>query len=149
MYVNDLCHCSFSRNSSLVLYADDTTLFKPVSAPSDLAELQSDIDIIHTWFSNNHLTANSSKTKVMIISTKHNPVPNLNLTLNGQPIERVSTAKFLGVCLTNMLSWNIHVDTICKKARTIIGFIHRSSASSSTLLVSVRHLDMVVSLGIH
>ena len=62
-----------------------------------------------------------------VIEEKRNIV---YVTLNGQPIEHVSTAKFLGVCLTNKLSWNIHVDTICKKARKIIGFIHRSFHSS-------------------
>ena len=38
MYVNDLCLESFSLNDSLVLYAGDTTLFKPIAAPSDLVK---------------------------------------------------------------------------------------------------------------
>ena len=63
VYVNDLCLSSFSQNSSIILYADDTTLFKPISSPTDLVEFQSDINIIDAWFSNNHLTANASKLK--------------------------------------------------------------------------------------
>ena len=130
VYVNDMCLSSFSLNSSLVLYADDTTLFKPISAPEDLVDFQSDIDSIHSWFCLNHLSVNASKTKVMVISTKKDPFPDLNLTLNGLPIERVSSAKFLGVWLSDKLSWNLHIDHICKKARKIIGFIHRSFQSA-------------------
>ena len=46
IYVNDLSLTSFSLNRSLVLDADDTTLFKPIVAPSDLVDFQSDINSI-------------------------------------------------------------------------------------------------------
>ena len=130
IYVNDLSLTSFSLNSSLVLYADDTTLFKPIVTPSDLIDFQSDINSIHDWFCQNHLTANASKTKLMIISTKRDPFPDVALTLNNQPIERVSSAKFLGIILSDKLSWDLYVDHICKKARKTIGFIHRSFHSA-------------------
>ena len=130
IYVNDLSLTSFSLSSSLVLYADDTTLFKPIVTPSDLVDFQSDINSIHDWFCLNHLTANASKTKLMIISTKRDPFPDVALTLNNQPIERVSSAKFLGIILSDKLSWDLYVDHICKKARKTIGFIHRSFHSA-------------------
>lgn len=130
IYVNDLCLISLSIYSSLILYADDSTLCKPINNPADVAAFQRDINAIHEWFSQNHLTANTSKTKVMVISTKKDPFPDITLTLNNQLIERVSSAKFLGFFLTDKLSWNLHVDLICKKARKTIGFIHRSFCSA-------------------
>lgn len=130
IYVNDLCLSTFSLNSSLVLYADDTTLYKPIIDSADLVSFQSDINTIHDWFCCNHLTANASKTKVMVISTKKDPFPNLNLLLNNQPIERVSSAKFLGIWITDRLSWNLHIENICSKARKTIGFLHRSFQSA-------------------
>ena len=86
--------------SSLILFKSillyDTTLFKPIVTPSDLVDFQSDIDSIHDWFSLNHLTASASKTKLMIISTKRDPfLPDVALTFNNQPIERVSSTNFL------------------------------------------------------
>ena len=120
----------FSLSSSLVLYADDTTLFKPIVGPSVLVDFQSDFNSIHDWLCLNHLTANASKTKLMIISTKRYPFPDVAVTLNNQPIELVSSAKFLGVILTDKLSWDLYVDHICKKARKTIGFIHRSFPSA-------------------
>ena len=67
VYVNDLFLSPFSQTSPIILYANDTTLLKPISTPTDLAEFQSDIIIIDAWFSNNHL--NAAKSKVMVIST--------------------------------------------------------------------------------
>ena len=95
-YVNDLCLFNFTSNSSLVLYADDTTLYKPLSQPSNLSDFQADINTIHNWFSSYQLTAKAAKTKSMVISTKKNPFPDMILHLNNQPIERFSSAKFLG-----------------------------------------------------
>ena len=45
--------------------------------------------------------------------------------------------------ITNKLSWNIHVDTPCKKARKIIGFIHRAfhSAPVKGTLIQRSHGD--------
>ena len=63
IYINDLCLSNFSLNSSLVLYADDTTLYKPLVHADDVARFQDDIDTIHHWFTSNHLTANASNTK--------------------------------------------------------------------------------------
>ena len=130
IYVNDLCLSNFTTNSSLVLYTDDTTLYKPLSQPSDLSNFQADINAIHNWFSSNQLTANAAKTKSMVISTKKDPFPDMILHLNNQPIERVSSTKFLGIWITQNLSWNLQVDHICKKARRPIGFIHRAFHSA-------------------
>ena len=56
IYVNDLCLSNFTTNSSLVLYADDTTLYKPLSQPSDLSDFQADINTIHNWFSSTNIS---------------------------------------------------------------------------------------------
>ena len=114
VYVNDLCFSNFSSNSSLVLYADDTTLEKPLSHSSDLVDFQADIITIHSWFVSNHLSANASKTKAMVIST--NPYPDMEFYLDNQVIERVSSAKFLGILISDSLSWSLYIVHICKKS---------------------------------
>ena len=143
IYVNDLCLSNFTTNSSLVLYADDTTLYKPLSQSSDLSDFQADINTIHNWFSSNQLTANAAKTKSMVISTKKDPFPDMILHLNNQPIERVPSAKFLGIWITQNLSWNLQVDHICKKARRTIGFIHRAFHSAPVSTRRILYLALV------
>ena len=130
IYANDLCFSDFSKDSALVLYADDTTLYKPITCEMDFSDFQKDIDAIHNWFCVNHLTANASKTKAMVISTKKDPYPHMQLLMNNQPIERVSCVKFLGIWISSNLSWNDQIDHICKKARKTIGYLHRSFHSA-------------------
>jgi len=79
----------------------------------------------------------------MIISTKKDPFLDVTFTLNNQPIERVSSAKFLGILLTDKLSWNLHIDLICKKARKILGFIHRSFNSAPINTRRILYLGLV------
>ena len=62
----------------------------------------------------------------MVISTKHNPYPELQLHLSNQAIERVNDITFLGIRISAKLSWNIHIDVICKKACRTISLIHRN-----------------------
>ena len=127
----------------MVLYADDTTLYKPIHDDSDINSFQADIESIQQWFLSNHLTANASKTKLMLISTKKDPFPNLNFTMNNQVIERVSSVKFLGIHISFSLSWNVHIDYVCKKARKIIGYIHRTFNSASPTTRRFLYLALV------
>ena len=65
------------------------------------------------------------------------------LHLNNQPIERVPSAKFLGIWITQNLSWNLQVDHICKKARRTIGFIHRAFHSAPVSTRRILYLALV------
>ena len=130
VYVNDLCFSNFCSNSSLVLYADDTTLYKPLSLSSDLSDFQADINTIHSWFINNHLSTNAFQTKAIVISIKKYPYPKLQLYLDNQVIERVSSAKFLGIFISDSLSWSLYIDHMCKKDRRTIGFIQSAFSSA-------------------
>ena len=66
-------------------------------------------------------------------------VPNYTPMLNGQPMDRVHQYKYLGVVLTDDLTWTTHISEIANKARRIIGFIYRQfySMSSTTALLQL------------
>ena len=113
------------------------------SHSSDLADFQADINTIHSWFVSNHISANASKTKAMVISTKKNPYSDMQLYLDNQVIERVSSAKFLGILISDSLSWSLYMDHICKKARRIIGFIHRAFSSAPICTRRILYLAIV------
>ena len=79
----------------------------------------------------------------MVISTKKDPFSNICLSMNNQVIERVSSVKFLGIYISDTLSWNEHVDYVCKKARKIIGYIHRAFNSASPVTRRLLYLALV------
>ena len=101
MEIGSLSNELFQANygCSLVLYTDVTTLYKPI--PNLLSDFQSHTNIIHNWFSSNHLTANTAKTKFIVISTKKDPFPDVSMHLNNHPIEQVSSAKFHGILVSS------------------------------------------------
>ena len=58
----------------------------------------------------------------MVFSKTLTDLPN-PLLLDDIPIMEVNSTEFLGVSLDNKLSWNVHIDTICKGISCNIGII--------------------------
>ena len=62
----------------------------------------------------------------MVLSRKKKlTLPSTPLLLNGQPLSHVTSIKYLGVILTNNLTWSEHVNSVCMKATRILGRIFR------------------------
>ena len=61
----------------------------------------------------------------MLFCARNKPVPR-NLTsvkIDGIPIEKVNSTKFLGVMIDEKLSWSLHIDYIAGKVAKTIGVI--------------------------
>ena len=127
VYINDLSRISFSSGSQLIMYADDILLHKPISSPQEMVALQDDVSKICDWISCNHLTVNVAKTKHMIISRrKHSTCLYPPLVLDGTTIELVSHFKYLGVWISDDLTWRKHIESVCCKARRLLGYMYRT-----------------------
>ena len=62
----------------------------------------------------------------MMISRRRTPEMQVPpLTLNGVPLERVETFKYLGLLLLSDLSWSNHIDSVCSRAKRILGLLYR------------------------
>ena len=101
IYVNDL---STIVKSSLVLFADDTKLFRCIKSLYDVKELQKDIDALYCWSKQWLLSFNITKCKVLHIGTHHYLIP---CTLNGSTIENVDCIRDLGIQMDAHPSTNI------------------------------------------
>jgi hypothetical protein len=98
--------------------------------------MQAEIDTLHSWSNANFMNVNIKKTKEMLLgSIQTAQLPYLQL--NGQPIERVHTYKLLGLYVSDTLTWNEHISTICSKAAKRLHFLKllkRAAMSSDDLL---------------
>ncbi len=66
----------------------------------------------------NCLSLNVSKTKELIVDFRKRQLqPYTPLMISGTPVERVSSFKYLGVNISEDLTWTAHIQTQVKKAR--------------------------------
>ena len=91
IYINDITDVHLS-DYSMIIYADDIILYRPIHTPPDYEFMQQDIDKLCTWTSNNLLKFNSIKCKNMVISRKRLPFQhNTSLTVNHLLMKKVQS----------------------------------------------------------
>ena len=125
IYIDSINDSVLSVNSKTSQYADDMLLTKPVRTTADYADLQTDIDSLNRWVTENHLTFNYSKCKYMLISRKRIVTCPPDLKLEASSLERVQSYKYLGLNLTSNLSWSDHINSISTKAKKLVGLLYR------------------------
>ena len=111
------------------MYADDTHL---TYASNDIDDIDhhfnEDLAKVSEWLVANRLTLNQSKTEFMLIGSRQristfNSSP--SLTINDVPNKQVSHTKSLGVHIDENLTWNVHIEKLCKKVASGIGALKR------------------------
>ncbi len=77
-----------------------------------------EVESLTCWCQDNNLLLNVSKTKKMIVDTEKKQGRNyVRLHINGSSVERVDSLKYLGVHITEGLTWVLHTDSAVRKAR--------------------------------
>ena len=127
-YVNDL---PSSIQCKIGLYADDTILYSTIHTLSDCITLQKDLDSLTQWATKWKMSFNPDKSEHMKITHKHNPVL-FNYTLKNQTIKEVTSAKYLGITITNKLTWSTHINSITNKALLTKAFLQRNLRSCTS-----------------
>ena len=110
---------------TMLMYADDTTLYCNVNPNVTDDLLNCELSKICDWLGANKLALNVSKTKYMVFHTANKHVAYPKLNINGNNIERVSNFNFLGLTLSSTLSWNQHINKISLKISKSIGILYR------------------------
>ena len=109
----------------VVLYADDTKLYRNVSSAEHCDLIQDTLSNMHVWSHRKNIRFNTSKCKVLTVTRKKTPIA-FDYTLDGTALTRVSEEKDLGVIITSTLSWDSHIHTITAKANKLLGLLKRT-----------------------
>ncbi len=115
LYTHDCV--SSHRSTSIITFADDSVVLGLISNNDETAYLD-EVERLTSWCQDNCLSLNMSKTKELIVDfRKRHLLPYTPLMISWTPLERVSSFKYLGVNISEDLTWTTHIQTQVKKAR--------------------------------
>ena len=124
IYINDLPDSV--RNSFLLMFADDTKLFKHITGEADVLDLQADVTELEKWSDTWLLRFHPDKCKVLTLGQFENIFFAYPYKLNNVILEHVDEEKDLGVTIDSELSFEAHMDDKINKANGILGLIRRT-----------------------
>jgi hypothetical protein len=118
MYIDDAPQ---TRGVHLALFADNTCLHATDHKEGFIVrKLQRGLGSLETWCERWNIKIIEDKTQGIYFSRSHRP-PESRLTLNGQDIPFVNSAKYLSVTFDRKITWRLHIEMIKAKAfRTFI-----------------------------
>ena len=89
--------------------------------------VNTEIQLLNAWFISNRLSLNVAKTNYIIFCDprkKYNSSA-AKLLINGNVINQIKYAKFLGIYIDEHLNWKEHIKQVSSKVAKNIGVLRR------------------------
>ena len=155
LFMNDIA-CGLQEGTNILMYADDTKIWRHVQCEEDHLTLQLDINYLHDWSVRNKMKFHPSKCKVLMV-TKYLPplIDTLQFvqfyyTMSNNLLEYTESEKDLGVSINRTLNFTEHSLCLYNKANQRFGLLKRTCHFVSSILKKrVLYLTMVRSLFEH
>ena len=135
LFVNDIL--LYLSSSSADIFADDTQITASahyLNIQSLTDDLNKDLEAVGEWASNNKMLINVDKTKSLLVTEKriakklHDDVtPCLNLKIKNSEILEDSNLKLLGLTYDRNMTFEPHIDQLCKKLSKRLGLLKHIS----------------------
>ncbi|KAL0161708.1 hypothetical protein M9458_045433, partial [Cirrhinus mrigala] len=122
LYTNDCT--SKDPSVKLLKFADDTTVIGLIRDGDESAYRQ-EVEQLSLWCSRNNLELNTLKTVEMTVDFRRKPPALTPLTIMNSTVALVDSFKFLGTNISQDLKWDIHIDSIVKKAQQRLYFLRQ------------------------
>ncbi|TWW53209.1 hypothetical protein D4764_0188360 [Takifugu flavidus] len=117
------CVPSYNTNH-IIMFADNTNVVGLITNNNEAA-YRCEVSQMVQWCKYNNLFLNIEKTKEMVIDFRRRPPQYPPLTINGAAVERVSSTKFLGVHISENLTWTTNTTQLARKAQTRLYFLRK------------------------
>ncbi|KAK1786581.1 hypothetical protein P4O66_003029 [Electrophorus voltai] len=123
LYTHD---CTATSGYTIIVkFADDTAVMGLISDNDERAYLE-EIKHLENWCQENNLLLNVSKTKELIVDcSRKQEQPYQPVKISGTTVERVDSFRYLGVHISQDLSWSRHTNSLGKKARQRLYHLRR------------------------
>ena len=144
-YINDL---QDRLRSTVRLFADDTIAYLTITSEDDaehLHWLQEDLDKLAQWGEDWFMQFHPAKCTVLTVTNKRNPIVT-EYSIRGQLLAAVTSARYLGVTITDKVNWSQHINSITNKANRTLGFLCRNLKISSISIKEQAYKTLVCPL---
>ena len=122
MYINDMPE---TIKSNIRLFADDTIMYLTISNLSDCQDLQNDLSKLEAWETEWLMAFNPDKCEVIRITKKHKPFI-FDYKLHNKILQTTKNAKYLGLNISDDLTWSKHINQTTAKGNNTLKFIKRN-----------------------
>lgn len=110
---------------SVCVFADDLKIHKEIESEKDTQIMQENLDRLSSYVKENRLSLNIKKCVASSFTRRTANFIFRPYHIDGITIDRKESMRDLGVIYDSKLPFNQHVDTICGKARRMLGFVMR------------------------
>ena len=115
---------------------------KNLHTTEDSVKLQEDLNHLQEWEQQWMMKFHPLKCCVLRISNKRNPLQS-SYTIHDHVLEKVESAKYLGVHFDSKLTFNIHINNIIKKANSTREFLGRNFSNCSCRIKEATYTTFV------
>ena len=125
IYINDFSFCLNQTETGH--FADDTyLLYSSQKLKTIETIINTELKLVSKWLRLNKLSLNSAKTEFILFRSPRRPVDfNMVIKLDGKKLKPVKFVKYLGIFIDEHLSWNTHVQHLCKKLSRATGILSK------------------------
>uniref|UniRef100_A0AAR2IU34 Reverse transcriptase domain-containing protein n=1 Tax=Pygocentrus nattereri TaxID=42514 RepID=A0AAR2IU34_PYGNA len=117
--------CVASHKDNIILkFADDTAVIGRITG-GDEAAYRREVTRLVSWCDDNNLILNTDKTKELIVDMRKERRPHRPLFIRELEVERVSSFKYLGVQISEDLTWSLNTKQLVRKAQQRLYFLRR------------------------
>ena len=128
--------------SNLRLFVDDCLVYRSISCTADSLSLQEDLDRLPKWSNVWQMKFNIDKCHTMRIILHRNTI-NTEYHLGGNTLSMVSQYPYLGVTMSNTMSWQNHINGITARANKMLDLITRNLRGTSQKLRQQAYISLV------
>ena len=110
LYVDDIINCT-GNLVKIIMFADDTNIFICSRSLDELYEKANEILLkLRRYIDANYLHINLKKSKYMCFRSKRSKPTRHSLFYDNFELEQVDAIKFLGIIISDTLTWDEHIN---------------------------------------
>ncbi len=122
LYTHD---CTATHSSNVIVkFADDTTVIGLITENDETA-YREEVSTLTKSCQEKHLSLNIDKNKELVGDFRRQSREHTHTTIDKTPVEQVNSFKFLGVHISEDLTWSAHTDPMLRKAHQRLFFQRR------------------------